>query len=296
MTDEDISDMHEVASVLSKQFALQSLHDLDLPETVKVIDKSFEILGPKIHGRIMSVINKLRDEHGENLPYLMAIALRESWFACCAGAWYTTLMINHSNLGRFESLHEEMTPEGYAEANGYAGSLVLSVNVPTECDEQVTLRRGTPYVKRPLEANLLHCMAIYWLSKATELLSEGQISDAMNWVFEGLEALNFAHSNYMFNEGEVMEREANQDARKELLSKAGKIGASKKHESTTQLKQWAIDQAMSMRGTDVGIAKKLFGIMPKKFDCVSKNPERMIYEALLKHHKELKPTRLAGHL
>lgn len=94
MNDEEIFGSHEIALMQSKQFALQSVLALDLPTTIEVSGLSFEILGSKIERRISIVLDQLRDEHGNNLPYLIAIAVRESWFACCEGAWYSSLMVS----------------------------------------------------------------------------------------------------------------------------------------------------------------------------------------------------------
>ena len=207
MSDDEIWGPHEIASMQSKQFALQSVISLELPKTIEVSGFSFEILGSKIERKITVVLDQLREEHGNELPYLMAIAVRESWFACCDGAWYASLMID---LGGFEKddLRQEATSEGYGEVHGLAGALAFSVGTMEECVEQVKLREGTPFVKRPSGKELLECMAVYWLSMAGHSLADRRIRDAMDWVFEGLDALELANGIYMHNEGEVMEREA----------------------------------------------------------------------------------------
>ena len=225
MNDEEIFGPREIALMQSKQFALQSVLALDLPTKFEVSGLSFEILGSKIDRRISIVIDQLRDEHGNDLPYLIAIAVRESWFACCEGAWYSSLMIDLEGSKKTDSFQDETTPEGYAEVNGLAGALAFGLGALEECVEQVKLRDGTPYVKRPSAKDLLECMAVYWLSMAVGSLAGRQISDAMNWIFEGLDALELANGIYMHNEGEVMEREAT----KADSSKKAKDAADARH-------------------------------------------------------------------
>ena len=68
--------------------------------------------------------------------------------------------------------------------------------------------------------------------------------------------------------------------RKALLSEAGKLGAQKKNSDFLRLKEWALEKASGMRGTDVDIARRLVSQLPLHMANVSKSPERLIYEAI----------------
>jgi hypothetical protein len=60
----------------------------------------------------------------------------------------------------------------------------------------------------------------------------------------------------------------------------GREGGLLRHKDTTALKQWALEGAEGERGSDIEIARLLAGRLPTRFVGVSKNPERLIYEAI----------------
>ncbi|SDN51330.1 hypothetical protein [Polaromonas sp. JS666] len=74
--------------------------------------------------------------------------------------------------------------------------------------------------------------------------------------------------------------------RRAMLSRAGRLGAEKKNEGTATLKAWALSMASGLRGADRDIARKLILELPAELADKSKNPERLIYEALLKQRRK----------
>ncbi len=74
----------------------------------------------------------------------------------------------------------------------------------------------------------------------------------------------------------VFEREA----RSLKLSKGGKKGAQVKHQGISRLKEWAISKAQGARGADKEISRQLALDIPAEFVGVSKDPERVIYDAI----------------
>jgi hypothetical protein len=79
------------------------------------------------------------------------------------------------------------------------------------------------------------------------------------------------------------------------LSKAGLIGVKAKNKDTDGLKSWAIEKAKKMHGTDKANAKSLFKLIPDELKDASKDPERLIYEALRVERKKTKLMRQASH-
>lgn len=75
-------------------------------------------------------------------------------------------------------------------------------------------------------------------------------------------------------------RKIDEDQRREMLSAAGRLGAQKKNLDSTRLKEWALEQADSLRGSDIEIARRLASQLPPHLTKVSKDPERLIYDAL----------------
>lgn len=68
--------------------------------------------------------------------------------------------------------------------------------------------------------------------------------------------------------------------RKINLSNAGTKGAVTKHAGFRELKAWALEKAKTMRCSQQQIALKLSFDLPDHLKNVSKDPKRLIYEAL----------------
>ena len=67
---------------------------------------------------------------------------------------------------------------------------------------------------------------------------------------------------------------------RQRLSEAGEQGAAAKKQKFKPLIDWALLQAKSMKDQDVDIARKLSARLPHHLANVSKNPQRLIYDAL----------------
>ena len=72
------------------------------------------------------------------------------------------------------------------------------------------------------------------------------------------------------------------------LSRFGAVGGVVRHEGTAALKEWALNKAATMKGSDKDKARELRAQLPAEFESVSKDPERLIYDALMAARK---PTR-----
>lgn len=71
------------------------------------------------------------------------------------------------------------------------------------------------------------------------------------------------------------------EAAKRFLSTIGFKGAIKKHELARELKDWALQQAATMRGSDIEISRALVQQLPPHLEAASKDPQRLIYSTLL---------------
>lgn len=67
---------------------------------------------------------------------------------------------------------------------------------------------------------------------------------------------------------------------RQKLSKAGEQGAAAKNQKFKALTDWALSQAKGMKDQDIDVARKLSALLPQYLANVSKNPERLIYDAL----------------
>jgi hypothetical protein len=99
----------------------------------------------------------------------------------------------------------------------------------------------------------------------------GSVQEHVGWVRAALEA------------EEETERGLAAMAAEAKARQTGSEGARRKNARTNALKQWALDEAKSMRGADADIARKLAQRMPPEHHEHAKtlvNPERIIYLAL----------------
>ena len=67
---------------------------------------------------------------------------------------------------------------------------------------------------------------------------------------------------------------------RERLSEAGRRGSDKRHARTRTLKSWAINQAQTVRGDDMSIARRLSKRIPAELVDASADPVRLIYDAI----------------
>lgn len=70
-----------------------------------------------------------------------------------------------------------------------------------------------------------------------------------------------------------------------VLSIYGAAGAAAKHQPTRALKEWALKESKVMRGAPADVARRLAAGVPGYLANASKNPGRLIYEALLASQK-----------
>ena len=75
-------------------------------------------------------------------------------------------------------------------------------------------------------------------------------------------------------------RNDNDKRRKEMLSAAGRQGATVRNQQYQELKAWARKKAEGMKDPQRDIARKLAARLPLHLADVSKEPERLIYDAL----------------
>lgn len=142
--DQNSSDAFDIAMSESKQHALKSVDDMELPKVINLSWDSCVCLGPKINKQANKLFLDLTDRHGGNLQFLMGIALRECWFACYASFFLNSRMIELCPIDDDPRSTYKM-PSDYADDEGWAWILTNSPNDTAENIEQSIFREGTPY-------------------------------------------------------------------------------------------------------------------------------------------------------
>jgi hypothetical protein len=233
------------AATQSRRYALQYVQDLDIPRSIEPSVEDLDCLGPKTSVLASGIAFRLREIHGADLPYLMGIAVRESWFACSVGSWHATLVGDPGDAEQSGHAEELGTPEGYAQSKGWARTLMQSLFRPNRDSDGSLFIYDTPYFGRtddfdfPKDFDILHCMAIYWLGLAADAQKGGSTVEAFDWISEAHTALEYAHGLAMWDAGAEAERTDGQDrhlAEKAARSKFARAAAMARHAENHSLK------------------------------------------------------------
>jgi hypothetical protein len=121
----------------------------------------------------------------------------------------------------------------------------------------------------------LAAMAILQIDRATSAFAVGD--------FEAF-ALMMWDTHELFGQMAAVDEEQIrndlQEAPIEASRTNGRRGAAVRHQGTSDLKAWALKQAGGLVAADIDIARALADRLPAHFQKVSKDPERLIYDAL----------------
>jgi hypothetical protein len=84
-----VNDVYDEAVQKSDQYAYECVLSLQLPNTIHIelSDEWSKILGKKFYLIAKHHEEKLIEKYEKNLPALMALALKSSWYACRSTNW-----------------------------------------------------------------------------------------------------------------------------------------------------------------------------------------------------------------
>lgn len=111
---------------------------------------------------------------------------------------------------------------------------------------------------------------------------------AVLWVDAALASSNMQRAlafmscaaNAMWQAGFMSGWEGKEEMLRTDARHAGKKGGAERHRATQELKQWALAEAVAIRGSDMEVARSLARRIPSHLGSVSADPERLIYDAL----------------
>lgn len=266
---------------MSSLKALLQISELNLPKVVNFSLESFDVLGWKKAKKAINELEQLKKVHGENFPYLMGIALRETWFACLRNFYTASMLGDHGVTGGIEGGQELGNFFAYADEEGWAYLLSCHLGKIHESMERVMFREETPYEKCPSDDDILKSMAVYWFALSAAELRAGNAARAYDWIDEADEALLLVNGSEMWNhsleEAQIEESgrvKKSQSERHVHLSESGRKGAKSRHIGFPSLKSWVLKAAQGQTGSATKIAKNLLIKLPEYLFEVSKNPER----------------------
>lgn len=202
--DEEFFATHERSRIQCRVNALESVNKMDLPKLVVVSDDSFSGLGLKTSRYACKNLEFLRETHGDKLPYLIGLSLREAWFSLLDGSGYIALMMAEGAMGDNDYMQKLATAKGYGENEGIAWTLYNHLCDLVESQQQATFREGTPFEERLSTGDILTGAAMYWFAAAATSHRAGDVDGAFDWLSEAQDALSLANGNHMWDEGEKL--------------------------------------------------------------------------------------------
>ena len=256
--DKELLAKHDRARTQAKVNALKSVNKMDLPKVVEISYASFSGLGLKTTRDAFKKLQLLREKHGDKLPYLFGLSLREAWFALFDDSGYIALMDAEGAMGRSEYRQRLATAEGYGENEGIAWTLYNHLSELVESQQQKTFRDGTPFVERLALDDILTGAAMYWFAAASTSYLANDIQGAFDWLSEAQDALSFANGNHMWDEGAKLERESamanSVDAFSAARTALAKTGAQARHTETRNMKaevfEWLVAHMVEFKSMD----------------------------------------------
>lgn len=222
---------YDIAIAESRRNALHAVKAMNLPQRVIVSTESFDGLGAGLKRLAERMLATLSDKYGEKLPDVIGIALCECHYSVCKAAYYC------GSIGSNPSI---CTPEGYAQMDGWAYTMCDSLSNLKEEAEQAFFRIDTPVTERIPSEILLNCIGIYWLSVAANMNRCGDSAGSQEWIFEGLDALNFSNGIYMWDAAYEIGRDENAESEKTKVDDArttlARIAANARHAENRSMK------------------------------------------------------------
>lgn len=231
---------HDRSRIQSRVNALNSVNKLDLPKVVSISDDSFSGLGLKTTRDACKELERLREAHGDSLPYLIGLSLRETWFSLFDGSGYIALMMAEGAMGDNDYMQRLATAEGYGKNEGIAWTLYNHLSDLEESPQQATFRDDTPFEDRLSTGEILKGAAMYWFAAAATSFRAGDVEGAFDWLSEAHDALSLANGNHMWDEGAKLERESAMENSVNAVSAArtelAKAAAQARHTETRNMK------------------------------------------------------------
>jgi hypothetical protein len=231
MNEEELFAVHERSCIQCSINALESVNKMQLPKIIAISEDSFSGLGFKTSRQACKYLKSLRDKHGDDLPFLIGLSVRQAWFALFKDSGYIALMMAEKAMGNGDYMQKLATVEGYGEIEGIARTLYDNLSQLDEDKQQAALRDETPFKLRQSLMDILEGAALYWFATAAISRRAGDIDDALDWLNEASDALLLAHGEIMFDASvdEVGDATAARTA-------LGKTGARARHTENRAMK------------------------------------------------------------
>lgn len=177
--------------------------------------------------------------------------------------WHDSEAVQRSNLQVFSCL-------GVLESS--ADNLydwTATIDRPADCSKDLAHQFPDIDIKSPTPEEIMSGVALLAVDAALASADWQQSTGLMSFAVNAMWQAGFQSG--WGGRDEVLREDAKQ---------AGKNGGTQRHQASRELKLWALAEAVSLRGSDMEIARKLVQQIPLRLRDASADPERLIYDAL----------------
>lgn len=272
--DDEFYKRDAIASAAAPSLALTSVQSMDLPKVVQ-LSGNLKNLGFRAASQAQRVLGQLNQAHGENVPALVGIALRETWFACWKSAHYIRLLHEQlpKNIAIPASSKKLWTAEGYAARDGWTGTLWGELSRIEPAPERLQFLVDTPFHETPDESSILQALSVYCFHEADRHASAGRLDSAFDLLHDAYDAVHVSHETFMWNEAVAHGREiAATAAATAARTSLAKSAAAARHLENRSMKQdvfkWCDENMTSMRSMDAAASLVAGAIVPAAWRTV----------------------------
>lgn len=223
---EEIMALHNDEKRRAGELARAKVNVMGLPLVIE-IPEEISNLGKKISKVYKKQRNELIQEHGENLPKIVAVAIHEYWFACWDSASFFQVSIDDGEFNDNDYTRNLATAEGYADHDGWAYTLANGfADLVPKADRIECIKELTGHDILDV-STAFRCMALYWFSQASKEIIEGNTEAALDLIHEAHDALALDVSDRTWDDAwkeaiKNVEENLGSKVRSELASKAGR--------------------------------------------------------------------------
>ena len=248
---------------IAEDLAAAEVALMELPARID-LRGSFDALGTRSATFAKKNLGRLQELHGENLPFVIALAVREMWFAACSAAHYMRISSEQGD----KSSPRLWTPEGYAELNGgFAYTLFNELGNLTPAAARSNLLTGTPLTKAPAQESLLLGIGIYWFDRANEVASTANLTEVLDLLYEGYEAFALNSDAQMWDAGFKLGQEDSADsaqtqARSSLAKKAAFARHAENRAMKHQVFEWCDEHLAKQVSMDAAASQVAGSLVP----------------------------------
>lgn len=235
---------------------------LQFQSEIVLTKESFDGLPGKFRGRAHQLLALFESRLGSDLPASIGKAVQDIWF----DALYLAF------------IEDRCSPEAWETGEGHTERIDATLGLIHEfggwaslfMESREGLRAQMPGAPTFSRFSALDCLALYWFSEASRHLSKGDISEALDWIFEASEALELCYGGDIWDSAvELFDIPDRDFALKAARSKMARGAAHVRHRENRALKEeafkWLDNNFLGCKSMDAAAEAMAGKVVPVAF-------------------------------